>query len=316
MFGRLRNLSIVFVLGMAIVFVMATTYPPPIAPLTLTGGDDVVQFTVRSASNQVATQLVEYYDAAGVLSAAITADGNFQASDGPGSNVMYAVLNELDTGIASAGSGFVGINIDGNEYYRAGGGISSFNPNSLDIDVTIRTDDGTQMLHINSTSGSDYITLGSSSDLGGLVGIDGGNDEQQLIVQGNATQTAAILVIETSAGSDLFTVDNEGDLFIGGRIGPLVTGVVVDGVTTFALTTSAITLDCTGVETIITITGGLNGMVLPIRHHDTECTIQDSNADTADTIDLVGGDLAGLDDLVLQLVFFNGHWLELNRSQN
>ncbi len=112
------------VLTLVVPYLMGSTYPiKPSAPLTLSGNSDVVQFTVKGSANQSTAQLIELYDSAGALSGAITADGNFQGSDGPGSNVVYALVGELDTGIASAGTGFVGINIDGTEHIRVGNGV-------------------------------------------------------------------------------------------------------------------------------------------------------------------------------------------------
>jgi hypothetical protein len=45
--------------------------------------------------------------------------------------------------------------------------------------------------------------------------IDGGSDEEQLVVQGSGPQTSNLITLEQSAGTDVFTVDNDGFTTIG-----------------------------------------------------------------------------------------------------
>ena len=52
---------------------------------------------------------------------------------------------------------------------------------------------------------TDSLILGGSTELGKFT-IDGDTDEIQILAQGNSTQTNNILVIENSAGTDIFTV--------------------------------------------------------------------------------------------------------------
>jgi len=56
----------------------------------------------------------------------------------------------------------------------------------------------------------------------GLQVIDGDTDEIQLRIQGNATQTADIFVVEKSDGTDLFTVDNSGNSTFGGTTSAII----------------------------------------------------------------------------------------------
>ena len=99
--------------------------------------------------------------------------------------------------------------------------------------------------------------------------------------------------------------------------------VTVDGATTFAVSPRFpfhyITLACTDAETINTITGGRQGLLLYIAHGDTDCTITDDDAATAaDAIDLTG---AATDDIgaakkVLVLIYNGTDWEEVSESDN
>lgn len=95
--------------------------------------------------------------------------------------------------------------------------------------------------------------------------------------------------------------------------------VTVNGATTFAVTSAYIVLECTGAETINTITGGLTGTVLHIENSDTECTIADDDSATAtDAVDLTG---AGANDVgavakVITLIYNGTHWLQTAESDN
>lgn len=68
------------------------------------------------------------------------------------------------------------------------------------------TDDGTV---VRLTTSTDNVTIGSAT-AGGKLFIDGDTDEIQLQVQGNATQTADLFVVENSAGTDIFTISLTG----------------------------------------------------------------------------------------------------------
>jgi hypothetical protein len=55
---------------------------------------------------------------------------------------------------------------------------------------------------------SDELNIGT--DLGGRLNIDGQADERQLWIQGHATQTNPIVLVEKSDGTDLFKINNAG----------------------------------------------------------------------------------------------------------
>ncbi|GIW59747.1 MAG: hypothetical protein KatS3mg087_0813 [Patescibacteria group bacterium] len=63
----------------------------------------------------------------------------------------------------------------------------------------------------------DESIVGNWSYLNNVI-IDGSADEIQLLVQGNASQTAHILTIENSSGTDLFTIDPSGNADIAGAL--------------------------------------------------------------------------------------------------
>ena len=69
------------------------------------------------------------------------------------------------------------------------------------------TDNGTD---INLTTSTDNVGIGGSSL--GKLSVDGDTDEVQLLIQGNATQTNNILVVERSDGTDILTGANTGIL--------------------------------------------------------------------------------------------------------
>ncbi|KKQ93205.1 MAG: hypothetical protein UT19_C0016G0018 [Candidatus Woesebacteria bacterium GW2011_GWB1_39_10b] len=70
------------------------------------------------------------------------------------------------------------------------------------------TDSGTT---IYLTDTGDELVLGGSTPLSSAkFSIDGDSDQIQLLLQGNSTQTSNIFVIESSTGSDIFSVGGDG----------------------------------------------------------------------------------------------------------
>lgn len=112
-----------------------------------------------------------------------------------------------------------------------------------------------------------------------------------------------------------------GNLIVPGVVSSAQLTVDIDGgggAEALAITSNSLNLTCTGAETILTITGGVSGQLLAITHEDADCTLDDTDVDTANQMDLVGanGDLTGAADLMI-LLYFNGtSWHELIRSQN
>lgn len=88
---------------------------------------------------------------------------------------------------------------------------SVVNNSSVDQDFIVRGDNDFNLLFVDAAS--DTVTVGSNVSLGKFT-VDGDADEIQALIQGNATQTSDIFVVETSAGSDLLTVDNAGTVTV------------------------------------------------------------------------------------------------------
>lgn len=86
--------------------------------------------------------------------------------------------------------------------------------------------------------------------------------------------------------------------------------------TTFAITGNVHVVDCDGGgNTIATITGGVTGQLLTLIYVDGNCTITDTDAHTANTIDTSAARTSA-DDAVHQLVFDGTSWYEIAFNAN
>jgi len=107
------------------------------------------------------------------------------------------------------------------------------------------------------------------------------------------------------------------DLIANGQTGnTLQTPTLGVGVTTLAITKNVVTL--TGHvddNTLGTITGGLAGQTITIICTDAKVTITDTNAHTANTVDLSAA-FTSADDTVLSLIYDGTSWYEVSRSVN
>ena len=111
---------------------------------------------------------------------------------------------------------------------------------------------------------------------------------------------------------------DDGNVRVDGKLGNTLTVVTVDETTVAVITSNVIQLQCTGAETVTTLTGGVSGQLLTIIHDDSDCTINDTDNNTADQIDMLGSnnDLAGAADLIVQLVYNDVHWFAVSESAN
>ena len=94
---------------------------------------------------------------------------------------------------------------------------------------------------------------------------------------------------------------------------------LANGATTFLIKSNVMTVTGDGGgNTIATITGANSGTLLTLIFVDGNITITDTDAHTADTVDLVGTatDFTSADDTVLQLVYDGTSWYETSRSVN
>ena len=88
------------------------------------------------------------------------------------------------------------------------------------------------------------------------------------------------------------------------------------GVTTFAVAADAMVITGDGGgNTIATITGGRLGQFLLLEFVDTDVTITDTDAHTANTVDLSAA-FTSADDTILLLWFDGTSWYEVSRSAN
>lgn len=119
---------------------------------------------------------------------------------------------------------------------------------------------------------SRFVNVTGDTMTGALM-VDGSADAVQLTVQGHSSQTAKPLVIETSAGTDKFTVDNSGNVVAAGTMdvtgaGTFANDVTVDdtfniddtswaltGTQTLTPTASMYVVGSTGAVTITLATG-------------------------------------------------------------
>ena len=81
---------------------------------------------------------------------------------------------------------------------------------------------GIVYLDENQDTGLGGASAGAKLDVTGNVLVDGAADEEQLVVQCNATQTTNAFVVEDSSTYDLFRITGAGDVLISGTT-PLVT---------------------------------------------------------------------------------------------
>lgn len=88
-------------------------------------------------------------------------------------------------------------------------GTTNFDDLSLSGDLTVA---GTSALTGNLSDSGGALTIADN------VLIDGAADAEQLVVQGNATQTNSPLVVEQSDGTNVLTVSNAGNVDAAGTL--------------------------------------------------------------------------------------------------
>lgn len=97
-----------------------------------------------------------------------------------------------------------------------------------------------------------------------------------------------------------------------------LTTATVDAVTVFAVDTTYMVLACTGAETINTITGGVQGMLVYLENTDTDCTIADDETPTAaNAVDLIGAaNDVGAAKKIIVLMYNGNSWQQVSESDN
>jgi hypothetical protein len=176
-----------------------------------------------------------------------------------------------------------------------------------------------------------FIGRNSANTIGIGTAYDG-TGEGHLKVGGNLTIGSGVAATdytltfngETNDGVLTWMEDEDyfkfGDDVVGETLStPQNTTTLGVGVTTFAITSNLVTLTGDGGgNTVATITGGLDGQLLTIIFVDGNITITDTDAHTANTVDLAGTatDLTSADDTTLQVVYDGTSWYETSRSVN
>lgn len=171
---------------------------------------------------------------------------------------------------------------------------------------------GDDALVIDST-GSIMIGTSTAPSSGGktlTLGDNGGDPTM-------GTDTAGIYSKDTSANVVPFAAD-EAD-----NVEPLVpygaSTTLGAAATTFAIEGSLIVVTGDGGgNTVATLTGGYAGKTIVLLFVDANVTITDTDAHTANTVDLAGAaaNLTSADDLTLRLIHDGTSWYETSRSTN
>lgn len=195
---------------------------------------------------------------------------------------------------------------------------------------------GSEAFSSNDTSGATgtFVQIGqftSSATSGSVVAVSvnptynqasGTADNIDLYVNrtataiGSGTQYGLVTAV---GGSAKFSVGHGGALAF--RNKPTIT---VDSATTFAVANAAdgasyIILQCTGAETINTITGAVTGQILIIENTDTDCTIADDDAAVAaNAINLTGTATndVGAAEKIITLIYDGSAWAQIAESDN
>ena len=162
-----------------------------------------------------------------------------------------------DVNSASKDAAFMFYGMTGNSLIRylilgSSGGTLGFHYNDGNGNADFRLDGDNQDNMFFMDASVDHITIGSQVNLA-LFGIDGFADEIQLLVQGHSTQTGPIFTVETSAGTDVFSVGATTVGFFGvtpatqqGSIADPAGGVVIDAEARTAINSILDVLDAYG----------------------------------------------------------------------
>lgn len=89
-------------------------------------------------------------------------------------------------------------------------GAAVFNEQGLGATSDFRVETDTEPDAIFVDASANFVNFGSQTDIGGGVQIDGDADIVQFKVQGHSTQTAAIMVVESSTGPNILQFDQDG----------------------------------------------------------------------------------------------------------
>jgi len=122
---------------------------------------------------------------------------------------------------------------------------------------------------------------------------------------------------ESAAQPNITSLGTLTGLTLGGPMGNTAQETTLAAAATeLAVTKNFVTLTGDGdSNTLATITGGVVGQLLTILFVDALVTITDTDAHTANTVDLSDA-FVSADDTVLELIFDGTSWYEVSRSVN
>lgn len=181
--------------------------------LIVDGQADAVQFTLQGHSSQTSDLFVAE-TSAGLDKFVIDGSGNTEIA---GTLSMTGSI-AANGGLTVDSTAFVVEDTSGN--VRTAGTLNSYGASKFASTVVTGTLDVSGGATFNSTMDIDgAITSGTGAiTMTDNVFIDGLQDAIQLLVQGHSTQTSNLFVCETSAGTDVFTVTNAGNVDAAGTL--------------------------------------------------------------------------------------------------
>jgi hypothetical protein len=235
-------------------------------------------------------------------------DSNIFIGSGAGNHITVAVNNQLRVVFAGGGGGNLSLLCGEMGSANQKAGINAYitddagtTPSELYGTLTVHTKSGDTLVNLaldQEADGEGFI------DFRGTEAADATKPLSSLTVPG-PIQGFAKVEANGTAGEWL------------PRYGDPASPALTLGVaaTTFASTTQymEITGDAGG-NTVATITGGVEGMVLTLYFVDNLVTITDTDATTANSTNLSNGDFNSVAGATLQLVHDGNQWFEVGRS--
>ncbi len=161
------------------------------------------------------------------------------------SDIYVGAKGLNDTGATAADSGATLVGVF-DEFNNSNSTTVQAVLNDLDAAVSAGGSEWTQDTgFIYLTNTSDEVVIGGNASLSSKFAINGDADETQLLVQGHSTQTNNLAVFENSLGTDVFTINNSGNVTLSGTLtlnSETISDFTGDGL---SLSGGALTIDLT-----------------------------------------------------------------------
>jgi len=177
---------------------------------------------------------------------------------------------------------------------------------------------------IGSLSGYSITTGSSDIFIGYKSGYNQTTNSNLLVIdnqdRGNVTNEPEECLLYGTFAADPNVYPNQQTLKVNGVLSTSnIAHTLAAAATTFVCTSNVMTITGDGgTNTVATITGAKSGTLLTLIFVDGNITLTDTDAHTANTVDLAGTatDLTSADDKTLQIVFNGTSWYEVSRSVN